>query len=60
MTNMTITDKPVTKVTCNSRGCKGTLWRITLSRLEERLGHEGFKCAKCMRRVKYVPSPGGR
>jgi hypothetical protein len=34
--------------------CRGVMGRITLSRLEEGLGHEGFKCDKCGRRVKYV------
>lgn len=37
--------------------CRGTMNRLTLSRLEEGLGHEGFECASCGRRVKYVP-PG--
>jgi hypothetical protein len=35
--------------------CRGVMGRITLSRLEEGLGHEGFECDKCGRRVKYVP-----
>ncbi len=37
--------------------CDGTMLRLTLSRIEEGLGHEGFECTKCHRRVKYVP-PG--
>ena len=36
--------------------CPGVMMRLTLSRLEEGLGHEGFECDKCHRRVKYVPS----
>lgn len=36
--------------------CGGVMNRITLSRLEEGLGHEGFECTECHRRVKYVPS----
>jgi len=35
--------------------CMGVMFRITISRLEEGLGHEGFECDKCGRRVKYVP-----
>lgn len=35
--------------------CRGAMSRITLSRLEEGLGHEGFECSDCRRRVKYVP-----
>lgn len=35
--------------------CMGVMFRLTLSRLEEGLGHEGFQCDKCGRRVKYVP-----
>jgi hypothetical protein len=35
--------------------CMGVMFRLTLSRLEEGLGHEGFECDKCGRRVKYVP-----
>lgn len=37
--------------------CGGTMLRFTLSRIEEGLGHEGFECTRCHRRVKYVP-PG--
>ena len=33
----------------------GVMFRLTLSRLEEGLGHEGFQCDKCGERVKYVP-----
>lgn len=36
-------------------GCRGVMSRVTLSRLEEGLGHEGFECDKCHRKVKYVP-----
>lgn len=35
--------------------CGGLMARITLSRLEEGLGHEGFECQSCGRRVKYAP-----
>jgi hypothetical protein len=34
---------------------KGVLFRVTLSRLEEGLGHEGFRCDPCGYAVKYVP-----
>lgn len=34
--------------------CQGVMSRIALSRLEEGLGHEGFECDKCHRRVKYI------
>lgn len=37
------------------RKCGGLMNRVTLSRLEESLGHEGFECAKCGRRIKRVP-----
>ncbi len=37
--------------------CGGVMLRLTLSRIEEGLGHEGFECTVCKRRVKYVP-PG--
>ncbi len=36
--------------------CSGIMHRIDLSRLEEGLGHEGFECCVCRRRVKRVPS----
>lgn len=49
-----ITNKPIVYVACGLP-CRGVLMRQTLSRLEEGLGHEGFKCDKCNRRVKYVP-----
>ncbi len=51
-----ITRKPVERVTCGKSGCRGVLRRVTLSRLEEGLGHEGFDCDKCGRRLKYVPT----
>lgn len=35
--------------------CPGVMFRVNLSRLEEGLGHEGFQCDKCGRKVKYVP-----
>lgn len=35
--------------------CRGVMGRLTLSRMEEGLGHEGFQCDVCGRRVKYVP-----
>lgn len=35
--------------------CGGVMMRKDLSRLEEGLGHEGFECNVCHRRVKYVP-----
>lgn len=38
--------------------CRGVLARITLSRLEEGLLHEGYQCTDCHRRVKYVPKEG--
>lgn len=49
-----ITNKPIVHVACGARCC-GVLMRQTLSRLEEGLGHEGFKCESCGRMVKYVP-----
>lgn len=57
-----IVRKPITSIVCGKSGCKGTLWRLSLSRLEEGLGHEGFCCEKCGRTVKYVPpyAPGRR
>lgn len=62
-----ITNKPV-GVNCGNRlviggvpaapggnkKCQGLMARVTLSRLEEGLGHEGFVCTSCKRRVKYV------
>lgn len=47
-----IVRKPV-GVACGGK-CRGVLFRVTLSRLEEGLGHEGFECDTCHRRVKYV------
>lgn len=45
--------KPV-EVNCVK--CKGgVMFRVQLSRLEEGLGHEGFKCDKCGHSVKHVP-----
>lgn len=35
--------------------CRGLMRRIDLSRLEDGLGHEGFMCDACGRRLKYVP-----
>ena len=59
---MTVVRKPVGLV-CAARvagkKCGGVMGRIDLSRLEEGLHHEGFECAACHRRVKYVP-PGDR
>ncbi len=49
-----IVRKPVETVRCGA-GCAGVLMRVGLSRLEEGLGHEGFECDVCRRRVKYVP-----
>jgi len=50
----TITRKPISKASCPA--CKkGWLWRASLSRLEEALGHEGFHCDRCNHAVKYVP-----
>ncbi len=46
------------KVACDKNECKGVLWRVDLSRLEEGLGHEGYKCDVCKRTVKYVPKKG--
>jgi hypothetical protein len=40
--------------TCPDK-CDGLLMRYTLSRLEEGLGHEGFECDRCRKRLKYVP-----
>jgi len=34
---------------------KMTLMRVSLSRLEEGLGHEGFKCDNCKTLVRVVP-----
>ena len=54
---MDITRKPVEKGACPKCANKfrGVLFRIQLSRLEEGLGHEGFRCDKCGYSVKYVP-----
>lgn len=70
MSNPTIVRKPV-GINCSSTRpiagnlllaapggnpkCPGVMSRIDLSRLEEGLGHEGFECSSCHRRVKYVP-----
>lgn len=45
----------VSRLASDNGRCRGTLLRVTLSRLEEGLGHEGFMCDMCGRRVKYVP-----
>jgi len=72
VTNTVITNKPV-GVNCNAKKpavvgalysapggdnkCPGVMFRRDLSRIEEGLGHEGYMCDKCGRRVKYVPKP---
>lgn len=33
----------------------GVMFRVDLSRLEEGLGHEAWRCDKCGYVVKYVP-----
>ena len=54
----TIVRKPV-GVGCpacaKAKRLHGVMFRLTLSRLEEGLGHEGFQCDKCGERIKYVP-----
>lgn len=63
-----ITHKPIERATCGAAvtsttsrlistdgKCRGVLMRQTLSRIEEGLGHEGFACDACGRRIKYVP-----
>lgn len=42
-------------VGCPKAKCKGVLFRVELSRLEEGLGHEGFRCETCGHTVKRVP-----
>ncbi len=32
-----------------------TLMRVSLSRLEEGLGHEAFRCEKCDTTIKVIP-----
>jgi hypothetical protein len=53
-----VTHKPV-GVGCpachKAKRLHGVMFRLTLSRLEEGLGHEGFECDKCGERIKYVP-----
>lgn len=39
---------------------RGIYMRVTLSRLEEGLGHAGYACDKCGHRIKYVPNNEGR
>lgn len=57
---MIVVRKPV-GVTCSACVKAGrprsasVMLRISLSRLEEGLGHEGFECNVCHTRVKYVP-----
>jgi hypothetical protein len=58
--NYEITRTPVEKVGCGRNRCKGILFRLTLSGIEEGLGHEGFECDTCHLRVKYVPQRDGR
>lgn len=55
-----LTHKPVVRVGCGKNQCRGILMRLTLSRIEEGLGHEGFQCDTCERRVKYVPRKEGK
>ncbi len=63
-----VTHKPIEHVACGASvtpttsrmvatngKCRGVLMRQMLSRIEEALGHEGFACDACGRRVKYVP-----
>lgn len=48
-----ITRKPVS-IACPA--CeKGVLFRVDLSRLEEGLQHQGYRCDRCGYAVKYVP-----
>jgi hypothetical protein len=61
--SFTIVRKPVS-VSCAAcikykRRPPGVMFRLTLSRLEEGLGHEGFECDKCGERVKYMPQKEG-
>lgn len=52
-----ITRKPVELAcpACAKNKKYGVMARVTLSRLEEGLGHEGFECYSCHYRLKYVP-----
>lgn len=57
MNTYTITTKFV-DVNCKAcaKTLRGVMCRLTLSRLEEGLGHEGFQCDKCGVKVKRVPA----
>lgn len=46
------------RVGCCEKGCRGIMWRVDLSRLEESLGHCGYRCDTCGARVKTVPQHG--
>lgn len=59
MRTFTIVRKPIVTVGC-PKCKKGVLFRVTLSRLEEGLGHEGFRCDPCGYAVKYVPREPSR
>lgn len=52
-----VTHKPVEVgcPVCAKNKKYGVMYRLTLSRLEEGLGHEGFECGSCGHRLKYVP-----
>lgn len=47
------------RVGCTAKDCRGLMWRIDLSRLEEALGHCGYQCDTCGLRIKTVPQQGG-
>lgn len=43
------------RLSCSEKGCRGLMWRVDLSRLEEALGHEGYECDSCGVRIKTIP-----
>lgn len=43
------------RVGCSDDKCRGIMWRVDLSRLEEALGHEGYRCDTCGARIKTIP-----
>lgn len=57
MKGMTMTKvnwQPMMSVNCTIKGCKGVLFSVPCSRIEESLGHQVFECDKCHQRYKLL------
>jgi len=41
---------------CGQNGCKGAVFRVEVSRMEEAFGHRKYQCDKCSTSYKYDTS----